>query len=195
MIDQLELLPLAPFSSSDPQRNSRTPQQEAAFQAVLTRCRKECSELNAIGHQMYTDFVDMLNCPIERYKAICLYWHESKGHKLAEVVERVRPSIRQKPIKQWSIEAKRRKRLKALHERTGRKYSFPELFHQAIQEQLLTNPDYYGVCPLPSENACKYFPPNLRHIAAIEKENYLRKLSLRPTAIAIKDPTTEHQGN
>jgi hypothetical protein len=132
MIDQLELLPLAPFSSSDQQRNSRTPQQEAAFQAVLIRCRQEAAELNAIGHQMYSDFVDMLNCPIERYKAICLHWHESKGHQAPEVVDWVRPSIRQKPIKQWSIEAKRRKRLAELHKRTGRKYSFPELFHQAI---------------------------------------------------------------
>jgi hypothetical protein len=175
MIDQLELLPLAPFSSSDQQRNSRTPQQEAAFQAVLIRCRQEAAELNAIGHQMYSDFVDMLNCPIERYKAICLHWHESKGHQAPEVVDWVRPSIRQKPIKQWSIEAKRRKRLAELHKRTGRKYSFPELFHQAIQEQVLTNPDYYGVCPLPSENACKYFPPNLRQIAAIEKENLHRR--------------------
>jgi hypothetical protein len=174
-MNQLELLPLASFSSNDQQRGSRTPQQEAAFQAVLTRCREECSELEAIGHQMYTDFVNMLNCPIERYKAICQKWHESKGHKPAEVVDWVRPSIPRKPIKQWSIEAKRRKRLKALHERTGRKYSFPELFHQAIQEQVLTNPDYYGVCPLPSENACKYFPPNLRQIAAIEKENLHRR--------------------
>jgi hypothetical protein len=182
-MNQLELLPLAPFSSSDQQRGSRTPQQEAAFQAVLTRGREECSEQEVIGHQMYSDFVNMLNCPIERYKAICLHWHESKGHKPAEVVDWVRPSIPRKPIKQWSIEAKRRKRLNELHKRTGRKYSFPELFHQAIQEQLLANPDYYGVCPLPSENACKYFPPNLRQIAAIERENYLRKLSLRPSAI------------
>jgi hypothetical protein len=175
MIDQLELLPLAPFSSSDQQRGSRTPQQEAAFQAVLTRGREECSELEAIGHQMYTDFVNMLNCPIERYKAICLHWHESKGHQAPEVVDWVRPSIRQKPIKQWSIEAKQRKRLKELHKRMGKKYSFPKLFHQAIQEQVLMNPGYYGVCPLPSENACKYFPPNLRQIAAIEKENQHRR--------------------
>jgi hypothetical protein len=174
MIDQLELLPLAPFSSSDQQRGSRTPQQEAAFQAVLIRCRQEAAELNAIGHQMYSDFVDMLNCPIERYKAICLHWNESKGHQAPEVVDWVRPSIRQKPIKQWSIEAKRRKRLKELHKRMGKK-SFPKLFHQAIQEQVLMNPDYYGVCPLPSENACKYFPPNLRQIAAIEKENQHRR--------------------
>jgi hypothetical protein len=168
-------LPLAPFSSSDPQRNSRTPQQEAAFQAVLARGREERSELEAVGHRMYTDFVNMLNCPIERYKAICLHWHQSKGHQAPEVADWVRPSIRQKPIRQWSIEAKRRKRLAELHKRMERKYSFPELFHQAIQEQLLTNPDYYGVCPLPCENACKYFPPNLRQIAAIEKENQHRR--------------------
>jgi hypothetical protein len=177
MTQQLELLPLAPFSSSDQQRNSRTPQQEAAFQTRLAECRKERLELEAIGHQMYTDFVDMLNCSIERYKAICLYWHESKGHQAPEVVDVVRFRVPQKPIKQWSIEAKRRKRLKELHKRTGQKYSFPELFHQAIQEQLLANPDYYGVCPVPSENACKYFPPNLRQIAAIEKENYHRRLA------------------
>jgi hypothetical protein len=174
MAQQLELLPLALLESSAHQRNSKTPQQEAEFQARLTECGRERLELEAIANQMYPDFVSLQNCQLERYKVICQKWHELKGHRPAEIVERVRVSAPQKPIKRWSVEAKRRKRLKELHKRIGKKYSFPKLFHQAIQEQVLTNPDYYGICPLPSENACKYFPPNLRQIAAIEKENLRR---------------------
>jgi hypothetical protein len=174
MTQQLELLPLALLESSAHQRNSKTPQQEAEFQATLAECRREALELEAIGHQMYPDFVNMQNCQLERFKAICYFWHELKGHRPAEIVERVHVSAPEKPLKQWSVEAKRRKRLKELHKRIGKKYSFPKLFGDAIQEQVLTNPDYYGVCPLPSENACKYFPPNLRQIAAIEKENLRR---------------------
>lgn len=175
MTQQLELLPLAPLSNSQQQRSSKTPQQEAFFQAKLAECRRERAELHAIGHQLYPDFVDMPSCQLERYKTICQKWHESKGHQIPDIIPRVINRAPQKPIRQWSIEAKRRKRLAQLHKRTGQKYSFPEFFHQAIQQELLANPDYYGVCPLPSENACKYFPPNLRQIAAIEKENQHRR--------------------
>jgi hypothetical protein len=173
MEQQLELLlKLAPVTQQP--KDSRRLRDDARFQARLSELRKDRSELEAIGHQLYSDFVNMLNCPLDRYKLICSHWHESKGHKVAEIVTRIMPFIPQKPIRQWSTLAKQRNRLVKLHKRMHKKYSFPEYFHRAIQEQLLTNPDYYGVCPLPSELACKYFPPNLRQMAAIEKENNRR---------------------
>jgi hypothetical protein len=181
---QLELLQTVP--SNEPE-HSRTPQQESSFQARLAEARKERSELEAIGRQLYSDFVDMLNCPLDRYKLICSQWHESKGHVIPELITRVQlPFVPQLPIRQWSVEAKRRKRLSKLHKRMHQKYSFPEYFHQAIQEQVLTNPDYYGVCPLPSESMCKYFLPNLRQIAAIEEENNYRRTGVH------RDLSTNH---
>jgi hypothetical protein len=80
----------------------------------------------------------------------------------------------QRPIRQWSNAAKQRKHLNDLHKKMAAKYSFPELRHQAIQAKVLDNPDYYGVCPLPSEFECRYYPPNLIQIAAIKRENKLR---------------------
>jgi hypothetical protein len=182
---QLELLPKTP--SNEPE-HSRTPEQESWWQAKRAEARKEALELEAIGHQLYPDFVDMLHCQLDRYKLICSQWHESKGHVTPELITRVQlPFVPQPPIRQWSTLAKRRKRLSALHKRMQQKYSFPEWFHQAIQEQVLTNPDYYGVCPLPSESACKYFPPNLRQIAAIEEENNYRQTGVH------RDLSPNHQ--
>jgi hypothetical protein len=170
---QLELLPVpVPIVA----RSSKTPEQEAAFQALLAECQREAAELEAIGHQLYPDeFVGMRKCPIDQYKAVCAVWHKSNGRQLVETIDRVPPLKKKKPpIRQWSLVAKQRSRLVKLHQRLHRQYSFPEMFHQALQEKVLQNPDYYGVCPLPSEGQCAYYPPNLRQIAAIKLENECR---------------------
>lgn len=124
----------------------------------------------------------MINAPIDRYLEVCTIWHKSRGLDLKDGWEKERmPQAVGKPkppIRQWSIEAKRRKRLIQLHRKFKGKYSIPELFHESIQSQLLTNPDYYGICPLPSEFECKYHPPNLAQIAAIALENHNRSLGI-----------------
>ena len=80
-----------------------------------------------------------------------------------------------KPIVQWSLDAKRRVRLKKLHDRLHKQYSIPDLFHAAIGRALLKNPNYYGVCVLPSEQICHYTPIiNPRQQAAIDRENQYR---------------------
>lgn len=176
MDQQLELLPKSAVAVAP--KNSRTPEWEAWYQAKILELREERSEQEAIGHQLYPDFMDIRDCPLGRLRTICDQWRESKGYVVAEIIHRVRPIAPQPPLRQWSTLAKHRKRLANLHKRLKKKYTFPEFFHQAIQEQVLTNPDYYGVCPLPSEFACKYFPPNLRRIAAIEQENHRRRLGI-----------------
>jgi hypothetical protein len=158
-------------------RHNRTPQQEAWFQAKLAEISQEREELRAFFLKLDPDldFENISKLPLERYKWFFHKWHESRGHfKTCAINPRPNCRVHERPIRQWSTLAKQRKRLAQLHKRMYRKYSFPEYFHQAIQEQLLTNPDYYGVCPLPSELACKYYPPNLRRMAAIEEENNRR---------------------
>lgn len=176
---QLELLPTPKIRSPV---NGRTPEQEAAYQAALEVGRREVIELEAIGRSLYPDFDRMINAPIDRYLKICTVWHKSRGLDLKDGWEKERlPQISVKPtppIRQWSIEAKQRKRLSQLHKQYQAKYSIPELFHKSIQAKVLSNPDYYGVCPLPSEFECKYYPPNLKQIAAIALENHNRSLGI-----------------
>jgi hypothetical protein len=82
-------------------------------------------------------------------------------------------------IGQWSIDAKRRLRLNKLHDRLRQKYSIPDLFHAAIGREVLRNPNYYGVCVLPSEFACNYTPAlDPRQQAAIARENKLRVVGI-----------------
>jgi hypothetical protein len=176
---QLELLPTPKIRSP---ANDRTSAQEALFQSALEAGRREVIELEAIGRSLYPDFDRMINAPVDRYLNICTIWHKSKGLDLTDGWEKERlPQIPGKPIppiRQWSIEAKQRKRLSQLHKHFKAKYSIPELLHQSIQAKVLTNPDYYGVCPLPSEFQCRYYPPNLKQIAAIALENHNRSLGI-----------------
>lgn len=155
----------------------RSPEQEAAFQLILERGRREVFEQEEIGRSIYPDFTRMIECPTDRYINICRLWHKSKGKQLEtnhEAIKLDQPAKPKAPIRQWSVDAKRRKRLTELHRKMSAQYSIPELRHQAIQLKILTNPDYYGVCPLPSEFECKYYPPNLKQIQAIELENSMR---------------------
>lgn len=166
---QLELFARATPSLA---ATGRTPEQESAFQSLLSEARRQKAEVEAIGRQLFSDFVDLQNCPIERYKAVCEAWHRSQGQAPAQAVNLLPPKAKiLPPIRQWSIDAKRKNRLKKLHQRLYRQFSIPGLFHNAIQEQVLRNPSYYGICPLPCEGGCIYYPPNLRQIAAIKLEN------------------------
>ncbi len=172
-------LTLFPSVLKPPAINGRTSAQEAALQASLAIGRAETLEQEEIGRSLYSDFTRMLDCSHDRYIHICRLWHKSKGRDLDATGDNSlwlpAPIKKQKPpIRQWSVEAKQRKRLTELHKKMRAKYSFPDMRHQAIQTKVLTNPDYYGVCPLPSEFECKYYPPNLAQQAAIELENKMR---------------------
>jgi hypothetical protein len=156
-------LALFPPSIQPTPTDRRTAEQEAAHQASLAAGRAEVLELEEIGRSLYADFDRMLNCPPDRYIRICHLWHQSKGRNLdAEHANiRIYVSTSKAPtlIRRWSIEAKRRQRLRKLHQRMAKLYSIPELFHTAIQSKVLLNPDYYGICPLPIELKCAYYPP------------------------------------
>jgi hypothetical protein len=96
--------------------------------------------------------LDKLGYEIESYPLRGFYWscltEEGELHYTL-----------QKPIRRWSLEAKRRNRLNKIHKRLKNEYSIVELFHQAIQSKILENPDYYGICPLPIEFSSAYYPP------------------------------------
>ena len=78
-------------------------------------------------------------------------------------------------IAQWSIEAKQRNRCRRLETRLHHKYSIPTLYHEAVMAAVVKNPNYYGVCILPSESYCVYTPLiNQRQQEAIERENQIR---------------------
>jgi hypothetical protein len=75
----------------------------------------------------------------------------------------------------WTLERKQRNRARLLMSRLAKKISIPILYMDALQGEILKNPWSYGCCPLPDSG--KSFPanlPNLRQLAAIEKENKLR---------------------
>jgi hypothetical protein len=157
-MQQLELFP-SPKIRSPP--NGRTSEQELAFQQILADARQQRAELEAIGKSLYPDFDTMLTCPHDRYIKVCIMWHKSKGRDIstADLTVYWQSTPLTKPRRTWSIEAKRSNRLLRLHQRIAKKFSIPEFFHQAIQEKVLAHPNYFGVCPLPSELTCKYYPP------------------------------------
>lgn len=97
-----------------------------------------------------------------------------------QIARQNQPDIVTKPklqlITQWSIEAKQRNRCRKLRDRLHRQYSIPDLYHHALMTAVVKNPNYYGVCILPSESHCIYTPiVNPCQQAAIDRENQLRK--------------------
>lgn len=111
--------------------------------------------------------------PIERDWALVYQEYQAARNACPDV--EISPK-KLKLIAQWSIDAKRRNRLKRLHDRLHRQYSIPDLFHTALMKEVLRNPNYYGICVLPCESQCVYIPIiNPRQQAAIDRENQFRR--------------------
>lgn len=170
-----QILPLFNTPICNP-TNDPVLQQNLAFEQVLIKLRRERDELTAIGQILYRDFGRLHDTNIDRLKVICAIWRSHRGIAPPPEDDCIpRSSKIQKPIAQWSIDAKRRLRLKKLHYRLRQKYSIPDLFHIAVQQDVVRNPNYYGVCILPSEFTCNWTPIfDPRQQAAIERENKLR---------------------
>ena len=60
--------------------------------------------------------------------------------------------------KPWAEDRKLKNRGRKLNERINKRFSIPDFLHPALQEAVLENPEYYGVCPLPSEHSCVVKP-------------------------------------
>jgi hypothetical protein len=118
---------------SDTPVNEPVLQPDLAFEQVLLKLRQENQELTTIGRILYPDFGRLQDAKIDRLKVICTIWRTHHGIPQPPEDDRLpRSSKIQKPIVQWSIDAKRRLRLNKLHGRLRQQYSIPDLFHAAI---------------------------------------------------------------
>ena len=106
-------------------------------------------------------------------------------------------SYKPKPYRPHSLERKQRRHLKDMVTRIHKKYSFPDMWIPLIQEKLLTNPRYYGVCPLPGAiDASPVEFPSEAQLQAIELENQLRDIEsgrAQPIKLplSLKEPVRE----
>ncbi len=82
---QLELLPvLVPIVA----KSSKTPEQEAAFQALLAEAqRKRQKKTRSVANS--PGFVGIRDCPIDQLRIVCDTWREANGWQLVQTIDRV----------------------------------------------------------------------------------------------------------
>lgn len=149
-----------------PKPAGKTDEQLSSFNTVLARIRAETAQLLdaaiALSNHPYEDLAQV---PTELIKQsrLLVFEHENNAARQATPTE-TRPSKttsnsqQSRLYKPWTEERKLRNRGRKLNERIGKKYSIPALLHPELQAAALNNPEYYGVCPLPSETMCVVKP-------------------------------------
>ncbi|NEP19285.1 MAG: hypothetical protein F6J97_20715 [Leptolyngbya sp. SIO4C1] len=157
-----------------PQPLLRTPAQEQAFQTVLTNLRAETRQLlDAAVSLSGIPYASLTDVPTELLKAARESVFGASPCRLPAVSTESRPA---KPYRAWSKHRKYGERCRRLMARVRKSTTF--WYAEDLQEQVLQNPEYFGVCPLPSETACVYNPEqHLREqskAAAIARENHYR---------------------
>lgn len=151
-----------------PKPLGKTPEQLASFEMVLQRVRSETAQILAaaieIGKTPYECLTDL---PIEllrqaRVKALgegdFLHPSPDDSHRPAAPTAISKAKNTRSAYRPWTEERKLSNRGRKLNERINKKFSIPELLHPELQAAVLENPEYYGVCPLPSETSCVVKP-------------------------------------
>jgi hypothetical protein len=196
-MNQLSLLP-SEEAPVEPWRKWRTVEQEAAFQNHLAGIRQQAQEILAIAHEQNPGkhWDRLTEVRGDEFSNACREYHRRQG-TLMDTLPLTPPISLSKPSRPyipWSLERKQRERVKKLLQRISKRYSLIDLFVDAVQDELLSNPQYFGVCPLPgSADSCKIVLRNLVQETAIAYEQQLRlteHLPVEPLAIplAIKQP-------
>lgn len=195
MVNQLALEVRVQTENQD----SKTLEQRKAFEDLLAKIRLEASEQLAIAQDLFPEkgFSELRSIPNAEFCEIMQIYYKRHPERKPQCLER--PPQLPKPAKPYiphTKERKQRNRTRLLLERVKRQFSFPEFWIEKVQNELLSNPEYYGICPLPGSiaacklNAIDYDPARL---AAIAKEQELRLIEagLQPVRIPLNLKTPE----
>lgn len=148
-------------------------------------CKDELAA-REIARELFPDdeFVLTTDLPYDKYRAVrdemCERREASQPGYLTEIRARAElepPRKRGAPRDYipWSEERKNRNRIRLMIERMRRKWSIPAMFIDAVQSHLLTNPQYFGVCPLPGAiDHCITHRDSEARLKAIAYEQELR---------------------
>ena len=143
------------------------------FQAFLANCRKEASQILLIAQMQnpgapwgklqevptpelakaraaYDERPAQLE-PVPHPEVWPSYQAQAEADRMTEQPRKVKQPQAYKP---WSLERRQRLAASKLRQRAIKRSAFPEFWIPAVQEQVMKEPWRFGVCPLPSEDAC-----------------------------------------
>ena len=161
-----------------PQIPGRTPEQEVAFQQVLADIRAETQQLLKAA-------ISISGEPFSTLTAVpTTLLRQARERVLGPTIkaqprptEEVGAETSAKPYRSWSLRRKYGNRCVRMMERIRKRSTL--WFCEELQAHVLTNPEYFGVCPLPSEGGCTCQPEQrlmwARSEAAKQRECLLRQ--------------------
>lgn len=164
---------------------------------LFAELRAESEEMLAIANKLFKGNWEKLpDVPTEELRQVRSHYNQEKRlpppawELPPDDTPPVSPSYKRKPYRPWSEERKIKNRLRLLHERMEKRWSLVEFRQDAIYTEVMRQPQYYGVCPLPgSTDACTIKLPNLAREAAIQHEIMLREIEsgrLKPLEIPLE---------
>jgi hypothetical protein len=148
---------------------------------VFAKLRAENEKARAIAVEMFGPNVGELNLlPNEQFIPVWQEFHRREGTITKPLRNYSHTPSKVTPYRPWSNERKQRDRIHKLKGRILKRYSFPELWIDEMQRQLLKSPQYYGVCPLPNAaNECALYLSDLIPNPTKLKEIELREAEYR----------------
>jgi len=175
-----------------PKPKSRSEEADALGITLLELMERELQasyehwEKLGFSRQEYYDLrCSVLECPevyagMDCYKPLFAAWEQGGAEGVRQYhAERLGRSCKAKPPKPytpWPLERKWAERARRLMARTRKQFSLVEFYCEALQAKVLENPQYFGICPLPSEFQCAVFPAiAAEHQAVIAKEIALKR--------------------
>ncbi len=151
----------------------KTEKQRAVLESILVKCRDETAIILDAVNQIRENekpFKSLKDVPtiLMQQARVKVFGHQDKDR--AEASKANRKAVRSqtekvesqkdstKPYRPWSQERLFQNRGRLVNKRIQNKFTIPSFLAEALQEKVLTNPEYYGVCPLPSETQCTIKP-------------------------------------
>ena len=168
-MNQLSLLPQAPKAESKPREYS------SEMLDLFARLRKEAADfLAAINYVNETRYTDIIHASTAEMMAARNFIGWSRVVK-RQILTKMPHEL--KLIKPRSEITKQRGRCTKMLNRLRTKS--PLFWLDEAQEKLLTNPEYYGICVLPSEAVCTVKPGQrlawMTTQQAIERDNEMTR--------------------
>lgn len=148
--EQLLLFDIKP----DQEPDNKTSDQRSFIENFLAQLRIETAERNYIGKELFGDswLGDKKTKDLSLISAVTSEWHKRKGinphnslgSKLSQTIDEY------KPHKSWNILSKQNLRRIRLYKRAKKKFTLPDLYIDFILQECFKNPNYYGLCMLPT---------------------------------------------
>ena len=126
----------------------RTTAQETSFQNLLNTLRAETQQILEVAISLSGEsFTSLVDVPTPLLKV----FGKPSVDSLPTAI-----SGKTRAYRSWSLKAKYGLRCKRLMARVRKRTTL--WFFEELQAQVLNNPEYFGVCPLPSETICHCDP-------------------------------------